>query len=177
MCGGLRLRSGGVLLAVDELEQAVLHEPSVATRSCSRSVRHFKRELRDIVAVNPTHAHTQTDTAPLHIPVNTFTRLWAVARQVDVCGFVCMRCRSLLGFQLSSVVRKCLPRLVPILQHAGLSFDNLAAQWMLPLLTSSLPLQSSARVLELYLLEVRALAGPAMLVCISAEPRKAQLSR
>ncbi len=66
----------------------------------------------------------------------------------------CSLSRRLLGFQLSAVVRATVPRVHVVLAEEGVSYDTLAAQLLLPLLTSSLPMPVAARVLELFLVEV-----------------------
>lgn len=79
-------------------------------------------------------------------------------------------CR-LIGFQLSRLLRKSLPRLWRHFQNVGLSFEVLAAQWMLPLMSITLPFHTLARVWELFFAEVRGASFQVgWLVCIVSHP-------
>lgn len=60
----------------------------------------------------------------------------------------------LLGYQLSAVLRATVPRVHSMVVEEGLTYDSLAAQLLLPLLTSTLPMHTMALVMEQFLVEV-----------------------
>ena len=82
-----------------------------------------------------------------------------LAGVVVVVIVIVRRCCRLLGHQLSLVLRKALPQVHAHLLEAGMSFDMLAAQWLLPLLSTSLTMPCLARVWDLFLTEVGCRAG------------------
>ena len=61
----------------------------------------------------------------------------------------------LIAFQLSRLLRQFRPRLWRHFQDVGLSMEVLAAQWLLPLMSITLPFETLARVWELFFAEVR----------------------
>lgn len=63
-------------------------------------------------------------------------------------------CR-LIGYQLDRLLKSLLPRLWRHFQDVGLSFEVLAAQWLLPLMSITLPFPTLARIWELFFAEVR----------------------
>ena len=61
----------------------------------------------------------------------------------------------LIGYQLDRLLKSLLPRLWRHFQDVGLSFEVLAAQWLLPLMSITLPFPTLARIWELFFAEVR----------------------